>query len=89
MDGLWSAMLNAVADLVSGNEAEADSRRYTHGLAAAAADRHRARYFATSVLQHMPVKADLWSDAFACFLAPPAHKISMAILFWDHSSANM
>ena len=58
MDGLWSAMLNAVADLVSGNEAEADSRRYTHGLADAATDRHRARYFATSVLQHMPVKAD-------------------------------
>lgn len=29
MDGLWSALLNAVADLVSGNEAEVDARRYT------------------------------------------------------------
>ena len=28
MDGLWSALLNAVADLVSGNEAELDARRY-------------------------------------------------------------
>lgn len=28
MDGLWSALLNAVADLVSGNEAEVDARRY-------------------------------------------------------------
>lgn len=27
MDGLWSALLNAVADLVSGNEADYDSRR--------------------------------------------------------------
>ena len=27
MDGLWSALLNAVADLVSGNEAEYDFRR--------------------------------------------------------------
>ena len=27
MDGLWSALLNAVADLVSGNEAEVDARR--------------------------------------------------------------
>ena len=29
MDGVWSALLNAVADLVSGNEADYDSRRYT------------------------------------------------------------
>lgn len=28
MDGLWGALLNAVADLVSGNEAEVDVRRY-------------------------------------------------------------
>lgn len=27
MDGLWSALLNALADLVSGNEAEVDARR--------------------------------------------------------------
>lgn len=30
MDGLWSALLNALADLVSGNEAEVDARRQGH-----------------------------------------------------------
>ena len=32
MDGLWSALLNAVADLVSGNEAEVDARRCDNAL---------------------------------------------------------
>ncbi|KAL0052511.1 hypothetical protein WJX82_003263 [Trebouxia sp. C0006] len=36
MDGLWSALLNAVADLVSGNEAELDARRAKAGMNAAA-----------------------------------------------------
>lgn len=36
MDGLWSALLNAVADLVSGNEAEVDARRAKASVNAAA-----------------------------------------------------
>ena len=34
MDGLWSALLNALADLVSGNEAEVDARRSDSCVAA-------------------------------------------------------
>lgn len=36
MDGLWSALLNALADLVSGNEAEVDARRAKASMSAAA-----------------------------------------------------
>ena len=32
MDGLWGALLNAVADLVSGNEADYDTRRSVGSL---------------------------------------------------------
>lgn len=43
MDGLWSALLNAVADLVSGNEAELDARRAKAGMNAAADGKLAAR----------------------------------------------